>query len=313
MYVYNNWLDLKEKYSNMVIGLGNFDGVHLGHRKLIGDLVDRAREVDGTAAVFTFTPHPMAVLNPEAAPPMILLPTIKQKMFKGLGVEVLILVPFTLEFARISPEDFVNDILYRHLGVNTVFVGYNYTFGYMGRGTPDLLQSMGQNLGFRVEIISPVAINERPVSSTLIRNLLADGDIQEARKYLGYCPVLEGEVVYGERRGNQLGFPTANLETNPGILIPANGVYSVKVQVDGDTFLGVANIGVKPTFHGNGYFRTIEVHLLDFSGNLYGRHMQVYFIRRLREEKRFSSVDKLLEQIRSDIHQARNDAYASVK
>jgi len=312
VYVYNNWLDLKEKYSNMVIGLGNFDGVHLGHRKLIGDLVDKAKDVGGTAAVFTFMPHPMAVLNPEAAPPMILSPAIKQKMFKSLGVEVLILVPFTLQFARISPEDFVNTVLFQHLGVNTVFVGYNYTFGYMGQGTPDLLQRMGQTMGFGVEVISPVTINDRPVSSTLIRNLLADGDIQEARKYLGYCPVVVGEVVYGERRGNQLGFPTANLETSPGILIPANGVYSVKVQLDGDIFLGVANIGVKPTFHGNGYARTIEVHLLDFSGDLYGKHMQVYFIRRLREEKRFPSVDKLLEQIRRDIHQARNDAYASI-
>lgn len=312
MQIYNQWHDLKEKYNNIVVGLGNFDGVHLGHRKLIGDLVERAGQIGGTAAVFTFTPHPMVVLNPEAAPPMLLLPSIKQEMFKALGVEVLILVPFTQEFARISPEDFVQDVLFRHLGVSTVFVGYNYTFGHMGRGTPELLQQMGRELGFGVEVISPVAINGRPVSSTLIRNLISDGDVQEAGKYLGYCPVVEGEVVYGERRGNLLGFPTANVETGSEILVPANGVYSVKVQVDGDIFLGVANIGVKPTFHGNGYARTIEVHLLDFSGDLYGKRIKVFFIRRLREEKRFPSVEQLLEQIRRDICQARSDTCASL-
>lgn len=312
MQIYSNWHGLKEKYGKMVIGLGNFDGVHLGHRKLIGDLVSRAREVGGTSTVFTFNPHPMAVLNPNGAPPMILSPGIKRRIFAGLGVEVLILVPFTLEFARMSPEDFVDIVLYRHLGVHTVFVGYNYTFGHRGRGTPELLEKMGQSLGFGVEVVSPVTVEGRPVSSTLIRNRLADGDIAGARKFLGYCPVVEGEVVYGERRGNQLGFPTANLGVSPGVLVPANGVYSVKAQVDGDMFLGVANIGVKPTFHGNGYNRTIEVHLLDFAGDIYGRHLQVYFIRRLREEKRFPSVGELVEQIRRDIHQARADAHATV-
>jgi len=305
--IYNQWHDLKEKYKNIVVGLGNFDGVHLGHRKLIGDLVARAAQVNGVAAVFTFSPHPMAVLNPEAAPPMLLLPSIKRAMFNDLGVELLILVPFTPEFAQISPEDFVHDVLFRHLGVNTVLVGYNYTFGHRGRGTPELLQRMGRELGFAVEVTSPVTINGQPVSSTLIRNLIADGAVQEASQYLGYCPVLEGEVVYGERRGSQLGFPTANVETDARILIPANGVYSVNVQVDGRILTGVANIGVKPTFHGEGYARTIEVHVLDFNGDLYGKRLQVAFIRRLREEKRFLSVEQLLEQIRLDISQARGD------
>lgn len=312
MQVYSNWQGLKGKYRRVVVGLGNFDGVHTGHRKLIGSLVERARQVEGTAVVFTFDPHPLAVLNPGEAPPLILSPGIKRSIFAGLGVSVLILVPFTPEFARMSPEEFVDTVLYRHLGVHTVYVGYNYTFGHRGRGTPELLQKMGRELGFAVEVVSPVTVDGQPVSSTLIRSLLADGDIAGARKFLGYCPVVEGEVVYGERRGNQLGFPTANLEVDPGILVPANGVYSVKARVDGDTYLGVANIGVKPTFHGGGYTRTIEVHLLDFTGDLYGLHLEVYFIRRLREEKRFPSVGALVDQIRRDINQARADAHASL-
>ena len=311
MQVYDSWHGLKEKHNKMVIGLGNFDGLHLGHRKLIGDLVVRAREIGGTPAVLTFTPHPMVVVNPEGAPPMLLSSGAKRKMFAGLGVEVLVLIPFNLEFARLGPEDFVDNVLYRHLGAHTVFVGYNCTFGHMGRGTPDLLRSMGQTRGFGVEVIDPVTVAGRTVSSTLIRNLLAEGDISAVRKLLGYCPLVEGEVIYGERRGNTLGFPTANLEIDRVLLIPANGVYSVKTRVDNDMFAGVANIGVKPTFH-DGFSRTVEVHLLDFKGDLYGKHIQVYFIRRLRGERRFPSVGELVEQIRKDIHQARGDACATL-
>ncbi len=307
MQIYNSWKGLKDKHSQLVIGLGNFDGVHLAHRKLISDLVSRARETGGTPAVFTFTPHPMAVLNPESAPPMILSPGMKRKIIAGLGVEVLILVPFTLEFARMSPEDFVKIVLCRHLGIQSVYVGYNYTFGHKGLGTPELLEKMGRNLGFEVVVIGPITVDGTPVSSTLIRNLMSEGNILEAKKFLGYCPFMEGEVVCGERRGNRLGFPTANLQVEPGLLIPGNGVYSVKAKVDGEIFLGVANIGVKPTFHDR-FNRTVEVHLLDFSGNLYGKKIQVYFIRKLREERRFPSVGELLEQIRKDIHQARADA-----
>lgn len=312
MQIYSNWLGLKEKHNNLVVGLGNFDGLHLGHQKLIGDLVARSREVGGIPAVFTFVPHPMEVLKPKEVPPMILSRDVKRKMFADLGIEVLIWVPFTLDFARMSPEDFIVTVLHRHLGVRAVFVGYNYTFGHMGRGTPELMIEYGKNLGFEVKVIKPVTIDGQPVSSTLIRSLLADGEIVEAAKYLGYCPFIEGEVVYGERRGNTLGFPTANIEVESNILVPANGVYSVKVKVGKDIFLGVANIGVKPTFHGRAYNRTIEVHLLDFSGNLYGRNIRVYFTRRLRDEKKFHSAGELIEQIQRDINEARADASGQV-
>ncbi|SFR01731.1 bifunctional riboflavin kinase/FAD synthetase [Desulfoscipio geothermicus] len=312
MQVYSNWINLHKKHDNLVVGLGNFDGIHLGHQKLIGDLVSRARAAGATPAVFTFVPHPLTVLNPEGAPPMLLPQDLKQEMFAGLGVEVLVVIPFTREFARMYPEDFITTVLHRHLAARAVYVGYNYTFGHMGRGTPELLKQYGDELGFAVEVIKPVTVDGKPVSSTLIRSLLADGEIAQARKYLGYCPIVEGEVVYGERRGNTLGFPTANLEVESNLLVPANGVYSVKVRVGREIYWGVTNIGIKPTFHGNAYARTIEVHLLDFCGNLYGRKMRVYFIRRLREEKRFHSVGELVKQIQRDINEARVDAAGQV-
>ncbi|WP_027363799.1 bifunctional riboflavin kinase/FAD synthetase [Desulfotruncus alcoholivorax] len=308
MQIYSNWLGVKDKYHKLVLGLGNFDGLHLGHQKLIGSLVQKARAIGGTPAVFTFVPHPMAVLNPQEAPPLILSPEIKQKMFADLGVEVLIMIPFNIEFSKMSPEDFITTVLHQHLGVHSVFVGYNYTFGYRGMGTPELLKEYGRKLGFEVEVISPVTHKNKPVSSTLIRALIAEGNITGARELLGYCPVIEGEVVYGEQRGNTLGFPTANLQPGSDYIVPSNGVYSVKVKVDHDLFLGVANIGVKPTFHNNSIDRTIEVHLLDYSGNLYGRKIMVYFIKRMREEKRFNSAGELIAQIQKDISEARRDA-----
>lgn len=308
MYIYSDLTGLKDKHKDMVVVLGNFDGIHLGHRRLIDNMLVKSRAVGGTPTVFTFNPHPLAVLKPEGGPPLILPPDIKRDMFAELGVEVLLWIPFTLEFARLSPKDFIEQVLCKQLGVRAVLVGYNYTFGYMGRGTPELLSEYGKKMGFDVQVLPPVAIDGQPVSSTLIRSLLADGEISEAKKYLGYNPVIEGTVVCGERRGRTLGFPTANLAVDGNLLVPANGVYSVQVDIDGYAWGGVANIGVKPTFHGNSFVRTIEVHLLDFCGDLYGKVIRVYFIRRLRNEKRFNSAGELIEQIQRDIYEARMDA-----
>jgi len=310
--IFTDWIGLKDKFKNLVVGLGNFDGIHLGHQRLIGDIVAKARAVGGTPAVFTFDPHPLAVLNPQGAPPLILPPDIKREMFAKLGIEVLLWIPFTAEFAHLSPEDFIKQILHEQLAVRAVLVGYNYNFGYLGQGTPELLKEYGEQLGFDVEVLHPVSKDGQPVSSTLIRSLLADGEISEAWKYLGYAPLLKGKVIYGEGRGNILGFPTANIEVDKNLLVPANGVYSVKVDVEGHTYGGVANIGVKPTFHNNSFIRSIEVHLLDFSDDLYGQVINVKFIRRLRNEKKFNSVEELVEQIQKDVNEARMDAPFSV-
>ncbi len=312
MRIYRDWKGIKDTFKDLVVGLGNFDGIHLGHQRLIGDIVAKAQAVNGTPAVFTFDPHPLALLNPQGAPPLILPPNVKRDMFAKLGVEMLLWIPFTEEFARLSPEDFIKQVLHEQLAVRAVLVGYNYTFGYLGLGTPELLEDYGERLGFDVEVLQPVSINGQPVSSTLIRSLLADGEITEARKFLGYSPVLEGTVVYGERRGSTLGFPTANIEVAQNLLVPANGVYSVKVNLEGQSWGGVANIGIKPTFHSNSFMRSIEIHLLDYCGDLYGKVIKVHFIRRLRNEQKFNSAVELVEQIQKDINEARIDASFTV-
>jgi len=303
VYVYEHWQGLKNKHKNIVIGLGNFDGVHIGHQRLIAEMVDMAREINGTPAVFTFHPHPLAVLHPENCPPHLLSQGAKQNMMAGLGVEVLLLVPFNLDFARILPEDFIRQVLHEDLAVQGVVVGYNYTFGSGGRGTAEMLENHAAVFGYRVKVVPQVTLDGQPVSSTLIRRLLLAGRVTEAARFLGYNPFVEGTVVAGERRGSALGFPTANLEIDDGLLVPANGVYSAKVWVDGEVYLGVANIGVKPTFRNQR--RNIEVHLLDFFQDLYGKNIKVAFTCRLREEKRFHSVTDLVKQIESDIGQAK--------
>ena len=305
MDVYYSRQGLKEKYGRVYVGLGNFDGIHVGHQKLIKDLVATAKHREGTPAVMTFYPHPLAVLQPQDAPLMLLEQSDKQNFMENLGVEVLLVIPFNPNFACLSPEVFIKDILYGELGVRGVFVGYNYTFGCRGLGTPALLESNGAAYGYEVHVVPPVCVEDQVVNSTLIRNLLEAGEVSNAAKFLGYLPFVQGEVVYGERRGTTIGFPTANLVINANLVVPANGVYEVKVQIDGDSYLAVANIGTKPTFHGFDGVRSIEVHLLDYSGDLYGQTIKVSFIRRLRGEKRFNSVAELVAQISADIDEAR--------
>jgi riboflavin kinase/FMN adenylyltransferase len=304
--IYYSWQGIKEKYHNLVVGLGNFDGVHLGHQKLIEKLVKEAKRIKGTSAVFTFYPHPDVVLNPSDYHPLLLTQETKRNLIARLGVNLFIQIPFNTEFARITALDFVKKILYRELGVHTIFIGYNYTFGYKGEGTAELLKESGSMYGFTVQVISPVIVNRQVVSSTYIRNLLLQGKVTEARDFLGYYPFVEGMVVSGEQRGNLLGFPTANLEPETELLIPARGVYAVKIKVEEGTYWGVANIGVKPTFHPQKNKINLEAHILDYYGNLYHRWIKVIFLKRLREEKKFSSPEELITQIKHDIYQVRS-------
>lgn len=305
MYVYHQWHGLKDKHKKLVVGLGNFDGVHIGHQKLISELLALAREVEGIPAVFTFHPHPLAVLKPESCPPLLLSQESKQKFIARLGVDILLLAPFDVIFASLSPKDFIKTVLHEEIGTRGVVVGYNYTFGHRGKGTPALLEELSSVYNYQVRVVPPVMVVGQAVSSTLIRGLLMKGEVAEAAKFLGYYPFMEGQVVAGERRGSTLGFPTANLEIDQTLLVPANGVYSAKVHIDGDTYYGVANIGVKPTFQGK--MRNLEVHLLDFYKDLYGKQIKVSFTRRLREEKRFSTPTDLIKQIERDILDAREE------
>ncbi|ACA59443.1 bifunctional riboflavin kinase/FAD synthetase [Candidatus Desulforudis audaxviator] len=300
-----NFKNLRQDYPRLVLGLGNFDGVHLGHQELIRRMVERARRLGGVPGIFTFHPHPVSVLRPEHAPPLLLTQETKEEIIAGLGVRLLLRIPFTLEFARLSPEEFIRDVLYTQLGVVSVFVGYNYTFGHRGRGTPATLAQLSQIYGFETNVVEPVEVAGEVVSSTRIRELLSRGRVEEARRFLGFAPFVDGMVVSGDGRGRRLGFPTANLETSPDILIPANGVYAVKAEISGQRHSGVANIGYRPTFTGADSGRNLEVHLFDVADNLYGKSMRVFFSRYIRGERKFGSPAELIRQIEADIRQAR--------
>lgn len=293
------------RQSRPLVALGNFDGLHRGHQQLIQSLVAAARAAGpgAKAMVLSFYPHPMQVLFQEK---FNLLITVNRKarLMASLGVDGLICLPFTPELARMAAEAFVTDILWDRLQPREVFVGFNFTFGHRGAGTPELLHELGQHLDFIVHIIPPVKVDGQVVSSSTIRRVIAAGDIEAATRFLGYHPVLEGEVVPGAGRGREIGFPTANVRVAPEIILPPDGVYAVRVHARGAGWDGVMNIGLRPTF-GRFTDRSVEVYLIDFSGGLYGEYLELEIYSRLRGERKFASSDQLVDQIRQDVELAR--------
>lgn len=283
----------------LFLALGNFDGVHLGHQKLIGECVQSAHEQQGTSAAYIFEPHPAKIIDPAKAPQMLVTAERKAELLETLGLDVLIYTPFTPEVARCSPREFVQSILVDRLQVSRVVVGFNYSFGFRGAGTPELLAQLGQQLGFEVAIMDPVEVNSQVVSSSSIRQAMKKGDLELASKMLGYSPRLTGRVVEGEHRGALLGFPTANLDLPPELAIPGRGVYAGIAQVGQHTFKAVVNIGSKPTFHDE-HPLTIEVHLLGLNESIYGQLVDLVFLQKIRDERRFAGVEELIEQIRRD-------------
>lgn len=298
-------LDNIDNYHNVVVALGNFDGVHLGHRELIRRTIEIANKYNGTSAVYTFDPHPLKVTRPELCPPLLLNKEEKIRQFAELGVKVLVIAPFTEEISGFSPEQFVQEVLVQKLKVKCAVVGFNYNFGYKGSGDANMLGELATQKGFGVEVVPPVKCGGIEVSSTLIRNYLLEGNVADAAKYLGYFPFLSARVVTGFQRGREIGYPTANLNLSDDFLVPANGVYAVKLYFGDKTWHGVANIGVKPTFE-PGQPRNLEVHIFDFNGDLYGTKIKLEFIRRIRGECQFGSVDELVEQINKDVQTAKS-------
>ncbi|QGT99217.1 FMN adenylyltransferase [Candidatus Syntrophocurvum alkaliphilum] len=285
------------------LALGNFDGVHLGHQKLLKSLVTKAKRNGYKPAAFIFEPHPNKVLTPDKAPRLLVTSERKAKLLKKLGIELLIYTPFTREIAKCSPYDFVENILVKKFKVKEVFIGFNYSFGYKGVGNSQLLSDLGKEFGFRVNVTLPVKIEDKVVSSSLIRKALENGDINLAIKMLGYLPVLEGQVIKGEQRGSQIGFPTANININPEVNLPANGVYAAKAVIENKRYNCVVNIGRKPTFHDD-YPTSVEAHIIDFNQNLYDKFITLCFIDKIRNEKRFNGINELIAQIEKDRQKA---------
>lgn len=288
----------------VVLTLGNFDGVHRGHEAIIRRAVAEARARQAQAAVLTFHPHPVAVLAPERASPRIQSLRDRLERFRVLGVDLAVVRRFTPTFAAVGAEPFVTEFLLPRLEVVHVVVGHNVSFGRRREGTVETLRTLGARHGFGVEDVGPVKAGEEDVSSTALRRVLAAGDVRRAAELLGRPHALRGRVVGGERRGRTLGFPTANLHTKPGVLLPPDGVYAVQARVGDGARPAVMNVGMRPTF--DGLRRTVEVHVLDFDGDLYGRWLVVELIARLRGEQRFSGVDALRAQIAADVAQARD-------
>lgn len=293
-----------------VLTVGNFDGLHLGHQSIMQTVLERARALDGTSVVYTFEPHPRRVLRPDQAPR--LLTTLDQKLarLEELGVAVTVVEPFTPDFAKLSPEGFVRDVLYERIRPVEVYVGYDFRFGRDREGSMRVLTELGPHLGFAVTIIPEVTVEGRDVNSTRIRELLGAGQVEEAAILLARPYTVRGRVVEGDRRGRTIGFPTANLEPDNEIL-PENGVYAGHLLVldagtpaAGERYPIVANVGRRPTFH-QGEAVLAEAHVLDFDGDLYGRRVEIGFERRLRGEERFPDVETLKSRIAADVAEAR--------
>jgi len=292
----------KFELKDPVVTLGNFDGVHLGHQEIFKQVVAWALSTGGSSAVFTFEPHPLKVLSPQRSPK--LLSTFREKMeqIEASGMDAVICAKFTHEFASQHPEDFVKDVLVDTVGIRHLFVGHDYAFGKDRKGDITFLRDAGSRHGFDVHVIGPVQVEGITVSSTKIRQLVMDGEVCLASKLLGRPYSIEGTVIHGRSRGHDLGFPTANI-TTPNELPPREGVYAVSVHCEGKIYMGAANIGKNPTFGEEQ--PSYEVHLLDYRGDLYGKFLKIKFIKRVRDEFRFKSVDELVAQINKDIELVR--------
>ena len=302
---------IEKPLKNPVLTIGNFDGVHRGHLALFEKVKERARAIGGQSAVMTFEPHPIRVMKPGNGPLLITPTRQKLELIGKAGIDVLFCIPFTREFAAVSAEDFVKDILVGRIGIKEIVVGYDYAFGRNREGNIPLLREMGEKLGFLVHLVGPIHIDQTPVSSTSIRRLVQEGKLSEAKTLLGRDYQVEGTVVKGHQRGGRLlGFPTANLKPEDELL-PKTGVYAVTVMIDEKTYQGVTNVGYNPTFHDKAL--SVETHVLDYSGDLVGKKIRINFLSRLRGERSFQDIRELSEQIARDIEDARTVFAASPK
>jgi riboflavin kinase / FMN adenylyltransferase len=285
-----------------VVTIGTFDGLHLGHQKVLNRLIDFARSHGGESVGFTFYPHPRLVIAPQETN-LRLLTTLEEKkeLFARSGIDHLIIFPFTKEFSQLTYSEFVEQILVEKMNTHCLVVGYDHRFGKNREGGFEYLQNCADKFGFEIEKLEVLLVDEAHVSSTHIREALEKGDVTLANKFLGYRYTLHGTVVEGQRVGRKIGFPTANIETSdPHKLIPGYGVYAVEVLLSGKKYGGMLNIGSRPTFNKNADNRSIEVHIFDFSGDIYNKEITLVFTGKIRNEQKFSGIEALTEQLKKD-------------
>jgi riboflavin kinase/FMN adenylyltransferase len=303
MIIYRNRKELAGGIPDAVVTVGNFDGVHRGHREIFRRVRSAAAELGGSSVVVTFVPHPLKVLAPERDFRLITTYSEKERLIGESGVDYLVTLPFTREFAAISAERFVREILAGDIAMKRFIIGYDYAFGRNREGNVHLLRRLGEELGFDVDMLDQIGDGETGFSSSTIRERISRGDVRGVVPLLGRHFSVGGLVVHGFHRGRGIGFPTANIQVEEELL-PLPGVYAVKVEGDGWFRDGACNVGDNPTFHASKV--TVEAHLLDFEGDLYGRRLRVHFIDRIRDEKEYPDIRALTEAIRRDVDRCRD-------
>jgi riboflavin kinase / FMN adenylyltransferase len=301
MNVYRSLPAVLQAPAGRSLALGTFDGVHLGHREVIRRALEWGGGANVPAAVVTFDPHPLRVLRPNSPPKLITTTDVKEELIATLGVDELIVIPFTEELSRMSAEAFAGDVLADALGARHVSVGANFRFGYEARGDVALLEQMES---FETEVVPLVEVDGKPVSSSRVRELLEAGAVGEAEKLLGAPFRLQGQVVEGDARGRLLDMPTANIAPAREVVLPATGIYAGIARFEGEDRPAAISIGVRPTFEEAGDLR-VEAFVLDFDGDLYGRMMSLQFIERIRDEERFDSAEELVDQMHRDVARVR--------
>lgn len=306
MKVINSLEEISTPFKRAVITIGNFDGVHLGHQALFHEVIEKSESLDGTSIAITFDPHPMRVLYKNNLPPLITLKEQKIELIERADLDVLVCIPFTKKFAQLTPREFVEDVLIRRIGMVAIIVGRDYTYGKNRTGNVGMLRTFAELFDFELILADWIqtsrSIGDR-ISSTKIRDLVTDGAVNKVQPLLGRFYQVRGTVASGRDRGGKLlGFPTANINLQDE-LCPKTGVYAVTVEYEQNQYDGVANIGYSPTF--DDHIFTVEVHLLDFDKNIYGRKIKVNFIKRIRDELKFSNIGDLSDQIKLDVVEAR--------
>jgi riboflavin kinase/FMN adenylyltransferase len=304
MELYKNLSDIKNPFADSYVTIGNFDGVHLGHQMLFSEVVNKAYNNKGTSIVVTFDPHPLQIVRPEIGMKLISSYEQKVELISYAGIDVLVVIPFTRDFAGTSAESFVDDILIRTIGVKELVIGYDYAFGKGRQGNIEFLKEQGKLKGFPVTVVEPYYVDDMLVSSTKVRELVNDGRMMDVKKLLGRSYQIRGTVQQGKKRGGPVvGFPTANLHISEEDLCPKHGVYVTQVVYNGKCYGGVLNIGYNPTFGENRL--SAETHIFDFNQEIYGKEIKINLLKFLRSEQKFSGPAELADQIKEDIRQAK--------
>lgn len=295
-----------KRSTRSVVTVGTFDGVHAGHRAIMDTVAAKAKEQGARSVIITFDPHPREIISPGKSG-IKLLTTLQERaeILEELGIDLLVVIPFDRDFSLLSSEEFIRDIIYKKIGVSEFVIGYDHHFGRNREGTIETIEKLGKELGFKAYVVSKREVGAKTVSSTAIRKAISEeGNVRQAAEFLQRPYRLNGTVIHGDKRGKKLGFPTANIKPEQSNkIIPKEGVYAVRVRFNNEWFNGMMNIGHRPTFEGK--TQTLEVHLFDFNEDIYGEEVQVRFLNRIRDEKKFDGIDNLKAQLAEDEQKAR--------